>query len=85
MFTIHVGVASAAFREWLHFFKAPFSGEFVEFERDTNQLIMEMEMEEMWSEPSPRRDPPTLLRNNSTTVLAIALIVIAIVMFAYIL
>ncbi|KAL6740877.1 hypothetical protein Aduo_014185 [Ancylostoma duodenale] len=84
MFAIRVGVGGAALWGWRHSLAASPSGEVTEFEADSNQLIMDVEMEEMCSERSPRRQP-IQFKNNSTSVLAVALIAIAVVMFVFIL
>ncbi|EYB99037.1 hypothetical protein Y032_0126g1363 [Ancylostoma ceylanicum] len=84
MFAIRVGVGGASLSGWWHSLVASPSEEVNEFEADSNQLIMDVELKEICSERSPRRHP-IQFKNNSTSVLAVALIVIAIVMFAFIL
>ncbi|VDM76256.1 unnamed protein product [Strongylus vulgaris] len=57
MFVDRAGLNGAALGEWWHSLTAASPGEIDEFEPDSDQLIMDIEMEEMHPKRSSRREP----------------------------
>ncbi|VDL83631.1 unnamed protein product [Nippostrongylus brasiliensis] len=76
----------AAFTRWWHLLAGLFSPTIpAEFDSDANQLIRnDTEEYEMFSKGQSHREPKQL-SNNSASVIAVALITLAIVMWAYVL